>query len=522
MIHCRNLLIVMAVGLVINTLVAGLVTSPGPSLDATYYYTGAVLITEQGWPFAEPYFWNYLNPPPEIPYSAFGYWQPLPSFIAAVGLNIGPRSFGAAQVPYVLLASLLPALAYLTYLQVDSRTDNHKRALIAGLLICFAGYYAVNWVIPETFTPFAVFGGTSLYLVTQGATDRNRRWWVWLLAGVCAGLAYLTRSDGLLLVLVGLGVALWQLRLGRLQSMFLSVAAIISGYLIVAAPWLLRNLALYGSIQPPGGISTIFLLEYNDLFRYPPVTTPARFIDAGLVFIIRSRVSVLVTNLQSFVAVNNYIFLTPFTVIALFKRWRQVTVVPSLLYAAGLFTAMTFIFAYPGQRGGWFHSSAALMPFLLSLAVLGLEDALRWAGQRVNGWRLRQSWQIFAPASIVFAAGLTIFLTARSLSGWNTNQRLYESLDTLLSENAVPADAVLMSNNAPAVYLYTGRSSIPLITGGEEEILRAAVAYQATYLLLPFGLSTSADSDPDPNCFEKLATVEAGAATLYQIICQPK
>lgn len=516
-VHRRNLLIVGLVALLVNSLVAIILHSPGPSLDAAYYFNGGVLIVEQGWPFAEPYLWNYLTPPDALPQPAFSYWQPLAAFIAALGMLVAPGQFGAAQVPFVLMASLLPLFTYLIAMQIDQREDCHRRALIAALVMCFGGFYAVNWVIPETFTPFALFGAGSLAFICYGT--QSQRWWVWLLGGICAGLAYLTRSDGLLLLLVLLFFALLQFRSKGL--VFGTVG--VFGFLLVSGPWFTRNLQLYGSVQPPGGLSTIFLLDYNDLFRFPPVATSDRFFAAGLAFILRSRLEVLGTNLQSVLAVNNLIFLTPFTLISLIKRWKHPWVLPMLLYGLGLLVAMTFVFAYPGQRGGWFHSSAALMPFIVPLAVLGLEDALRWVGRNQSGWRLRQTWAAFSPALVVFSAVLTAFLVWRSLQAWDNNAEEYRALQSLLDDQGVAAEARIMSNNTPAVHYYTGRGGVPLATGGVGEVLTVAEQYAVDYVLVPDGLmmlNAIGESEPDPQCFRQMATLGPDSSILYQIICR--
>lgn len=516
-IHRKNVLIVWLTALSFNAIVALLINSPGPSLDAAYYFTGGVLIVEQGWPFQEPYFWNYLNPPDMLPHPAFGYWQPLPSFIAAIGLLADSRSFGAAQVPFLVLATILPVLTYAVTTQLDSRDDNHKRAFIAGLLMCFGGFYVANWTIPESFTPFAVSGATCLFLLSMAA--QRQLGWLWLLTGVCAGLAYLTRSDGLLLLLVAWCVAVIGVRRSQFSSSVTGIILATIGFVLVSGPWLARNLQLYGSLQPPGGLSTIFLLEYNDLFRFPAVVSAERFISKGVGFVTRTRLEVLGTNLVSFVAVNNLIFLTPFTLVSLWNRWRSPWVQPVVIYGGALFVAMTFVFSYPGQRGGWFHSSAALMPFIVSVAVLGLEDCLRWASARIDGWRFRQTWAVFAPAMVVFAAGLTLYLIFRSLSSWNAENDTYSDLAVVLEEIDVEEDGVIMSNNTPLAYYHSGQLGVPLVTGGLDEVLASSRHYGVDYVLVPTGVDILG-AEPDPTCFEVVSAVGPGD-TLYQIICEP-
>ncbi len=49
---------------------------------------------------------------------------------------------------------------------------------------------------------------------------------------------------------------------------------------------------------------------------------------------------------------------------------------PFFLYLPLLFIAMTFIFTFPGTRGGLFHSGGALLPVVFATAGPGLEAVL--------------------------------------------------------------------------------------------------------------------------------------------------
>lgn len=477
----RDLLLLYALGLAVNGAVAWLVRDPG-YVDAAYYFNGGVALAE-GRGFRDPYLWNYLQAPASLPVPSFTYWQPLPALLVALGMALFGRwmpAFGAAQAVFVLLGAGLPLLSYTLAGQIGGR----RQALLAGLLTVFSGYYVIFWSLPESFTPFALAGTAALMLA--GVGGYSGRWWMWALAGGCAALAHLARADGVLLAAIVVLVAL--LSGGRAV---LSAGAALMGYLVVMIPWFARNIAVLGSPLAPGGLSMLWLVDYNDLFAYPPNLSPQRFFAAGWAAILYPRWQALAGNLATFVGVHNLVFLTPFTLIGVW-RWRhEKRLLPALLYASLLFAAMTFVFALPGLRGGWLHSGAALVPFVMALAALGLEDAIHWAARR-RGWRAEAAWRVFSMASVTLAAGVTAFAVLTRVVGlsdlrtvdWNRGGALYGEVDAALDDLGVPLEARIMSNNPPGLYLHTGRGGVPIPNGDEATLLQAADDYGVTFLVI--------------------------------------
>ncbi len=493
----RDLLVLYMLGVAVNGAVAWLVRDPG-YVDAAYYFNGGVALVE-GRGFSEPYLWNYLQAPMGLPAPSFTYWQPLPALLAALGIALFGRwmpAFGAAQAVFVLLGAALPLISYALAEQIGRR----QHALLAGLLTVFGGYYVVYWSLPESFTPFALAGAGALMLAAAGRY--SGRWWVWALAGVCAALAHLTRADGVLLIAVVMLTAL----LGEVTPPVLTslpgsfpatqggrglrMGAALAGYLVVMAPWFARNMTLFGSPLAPSGLNTLWLVDYNDLFAYPPNLSPQRFFAAGWATILHVRWQALVGNLATFVGVHNLVFLTPFTLIGAWRR-REKRLLPALLYAPLLFAAMTFAFALPGLRGGWLHSGAALVPFVTASAALGLEDAIHWAAQR-RGWQAGAAWRVFSAGSVALAAGVTAFAVLTRVVGlpdlhtvdWNRGGALYDEVDAALDDLGVPLEARIMSNNPPGLYLHSGRGGVPIPNGDEATLLKAADDYGVTFLVI--------------------------------------
>jgi len=79
--------------------------------DAYYYYDVAEnLYLGRG--FVEDFIWNYLEAPATVTHPSNLYWMPLSSIIAWLSFAFFGASYRAAQIPFVLLSSLLPVMAY--------------------------------------------------------------------------------------------------------------------------------------------------------------------------------------------------------------------------------------------------------------------------------------------------------------------------------------------------------------------------------------------------------------------------
>lgn len=532
----RDLLMFYLLGVAVNAVVALLVTSPGYP-DAFYYFNGAVKVAAGG-PLVEPYIWNYTAAPAALPAPAFGYWQPLPSFLGALGIWLLPNlpAFGAAQAVFTALAGLVPVLAYLAAELIGGPEAGaaalRRHARLAAALALFGGIYLVYWSLPESFTPFALAGAGALLLAAQARRTGQRR--LWLAAGVCAGLGHLSRADGMLLVpVLVVSIFLWPRGVGKNRPKLdageglRAAAAVVAGYLIVMAPWFARNLRVFGSLQAPGGLDTLWLVDYKDMFTYPPNLTPQRFFAAGTIAILATQARALLLNLATFVGVHNLVFLTPLTLVGWGRRWRRDGLLPVTLYGVGLFLAMSIPFALPGMRGGWLHSGAALAPFVAAAAALGLDDVVTWAARRRADWQEEEANRVFSAAAVAFAAALSAAMILVRVVGlddvaivtWNQPAAIYAQMGEALDAAGASTDARVMSNDPAGLYAVTGHGGVPLVNGGEADLLRAADDYGVSYLVidqkLPFDLWSLFSDGPDTPRLELRAQIGEGGATVF-------
>ncbi len=459
------------------------VQMPTPTyMDAYYYATnGQRLAAGEG--FTELVIWQYLDEPAALPAPSHSYWMPFTSILAGLGYLLGD-GFWAAQLPFWLLAGLLPVLAYWISLQFFSE---RWQVWTAVLLTMSGGFYTRFLNQPSTFVPFAWAGGLCLLFLALAQRETSRKWW--FLAGLAAGLAHLTRADGALLLVVGIFVWLlnfFSTRRARSTQRFLSLLpsaiSLALGYMLIMTPWFIRSWRIWGRPLPISGTQTMFLTTYDDLFAYGRSFDLAHFLSWGWGNILQSKLDGLLLAGGTFVAVCGLVFLTPLIVWGWWKWWQDGEKRPFLrplaLYALLLFTSMSLIFTFPGGRGGLLHSSVALWPWLMVLATAGLGYAVDWAAARLPHWEPAKAKPRFAALFVLVAFVISAALFyARADSGLEAE--IYADVRAVL-----PETAVVMAGNAPGVYYHTALPSLNIPNEPIPVLQEAAARYGVTHLLL--------------------------------------
>jgi hypothetical protein len=474
------------IGLASAAAAGSLVGAPG-YMDADYYYaTGLQLVG--GWGFTEPFLWNYLDDPQGIPHPSHLYWMPAPSLLAAGAMAVFGRGFRQAQLPFLLLTATLPVLTAGIALHLGS---GPRRAWLAGWLAAVPGFFLPFFATTDTFAPFAVAGALSLWSMATAASRPSAA--RWLAAGALVAVCHLTRADGVLLLLpAALAVCTADGR--RLSGLWLPI-----GYAAVMAPWWLRNLAALGSPLPPGAGRTLWLLAYDELYTYPAsLLTPVRWWSSGLGAILEARLDALWSNLQTLVAVDGLVFLGPLALVGAWGLRRNRLVRLSVVYLVVLLCVMSFVFPFAGIRGGFFHSSAALMPILWALVAAGLDDALDWAAPR-RGWARERAGRVFGITAVAMATALTGVLGWTRAVGpnpeqprWSASQQTYQEIGERLRA-LDPSPGIVAINNPPGLSVAAALPSV-VVPNGDERTLREVVErYGVRWVILdanqPMGLA---------------------------------
>ena len=481
----RHYLLLALLGLAVVTLVAAFQPSPG-YMDANYYYAGGVQLVN-GHGFTEPYLWNYLDNPVGLPHPSHAYWMPLASLLAAVGgLLFGSASWFAARIGFLLVAALIPPITAALAWSFTSRRD---LALLSGLLAVFPAFYLTFLPVTDSFGLYMFFGGLFFLVLKRRPSAFNS-----LLLGFLAGLMHLARADGLIwLLLAFIAVLLFRKSDRQFFSMLLSAITILAGYLLVMAPWFIRNNAVFGSFLAPGGSKMLWLTSYDQLFGYPASQiTASAWWQSGLQAILRVRFWSLGVNLSNMVSVQGEVFLLPLVGLGLWHLRKDRRVQLAVLAWLLTLAAMTVVFPFAGARGGFFHSGAALQTVWWALAPLGLDRLIAW-GSRKRGWNAAQAGTVFRSGLVVLAVLLTaVVVYGRVLGGgggtpWGQENVAYSNIDTVLREQGMSAQAVVMVADPPGFYLASGNPAIAVPDGDLNTLMLVSQRYGANYLILEVG-----------------------------------
>ena len=493
----RDMALISAITLFVR-LLAALPQAQPNTMDAAYYTVGGQRLA-QGYGFTDPYIWNYLDQPVTLPQPSHLYWMPLPSILVALSQSIFGVTYRAAQVPFVLLSSVLPLIAYAVAWQL-SRVRRH--AWLAALLTIFSAFYLPYWSVPESFAPFAVFGSLALVLGSREGNKEGSRPGV--LAGACAGLAHLSRADGFLLlipVLIGAGRGQRNTNDHRRRFILHPSAFILTflGYLLVMAPWFIRNLSVIGAPLSSAGTQAAWLCNYDELFTYGARFDVNHLLGCGLDRVLLTRLNGVASGVAHLIAENGLIFMALPIAIGLWQTRRRALIRGALIYLGLLFVVMTLVFTFAGDRGGLFHSTGALLPFFYAAAPIGLDTLIGWIAARRRTWQIKPARTVFTLASIGLAIGLSWFVYRGRVIGADVNDPVWNQADgaslaigrALIDQGAI--DPIVLVNNPPLFTYHTGLRSIAIPNGDVTMLLAAARQFGAQWVALdanrPAGLA---------------------------------
>lgn len=460
--------------------------------DAYYHFTAAERLA-RGDGLTVPYLWTYIGAPESLAAGeavpSHTYWMPLTSLSAAAGMAVlnAPGDVAAARWPFALMLAGAACVAY----WLGRRLGGTRRhAWVAGLLMLASPFYIRWWGAIDTFAPYALVGSLALVGIGLGAERRSVRWFAF--AGAMCGLCHLTRADGLVMLIAGVLVIVWPRTDLRQRGVLL--AALLGAYLVVMLPWFVRSIGVTGSPLPIGGTQSIWFTTYDDLFAFPPDASPSTMFADGLGAFVESRWLGISTGLQTFVAVEGVIFLTPLMLIGLWRRRTDFTR-GVWLAALGTHAAMMLIFPYPGARGGLFHSAAALMPFWMAFAACGVDDAVYWVAKRLPHWKPAVASVIFSALLVLLVWGLSAVFALDALKP-KPEATLYAAVRA-----ALPADARVMSSDPAALYAQTGLTGVVLPNEPPDSIAVLAERYDIDYVLvdgenLPLPLKSVLEAPP--------------------------
>jgi hypothetical protein len=443
---------------------------PGDN-DAVFYYTVAESLAS-GRGFQVDYIWHYLSQPAGLPNPANDYWMPLTAVIISLSMGIFGIHLLAAILPGIICAAALSLLAYAIG---KSCTGSSFTAWAAACLLLFLGPVLHAALFPETMIYYAFFVAASLLCMILGRAD-----WRWFVpAAVCAGLAYLTRQDGILLlpVLLLTIIATSQPRRKRLAVAALALTCVV----VVLLPWMILNYQTFGNLFPQGPSRTLFLTSYEDLYVYSRELSLRTYLQWGIAAIVEARLHAL-SQVPAMLLKLSDAVLWVFVLLAgaaalLIGRQRHVwsSMLPAFGYLALLIAFYTLVAVFPGAFS-LPRSLLAFLPFLLVLALDSMRHTVRWR------WLVVLALLALALNSL--HSGAEAYTT--QMQHYHERAQGFAQVGAVVAASAQQplTNTVIMTRYPWGIHHVTGASAIQIPNEDRATILAVACRFGADYLLL--------------------------------------
>ena len=464
-----------------------------PGYPDSFYYVNVARELAAGNGFQVDFIWNFVETGGVLPAAAVlpipsnAHWMPLASLVQVPFIwLLGPTPLASA-LPFWLASA---AVAPVTYWIGRDASMPRWQAAAAGLMVAVPALVDPFLAQPDNFGLFMLLGTLSLWACARGLRGDRR---AFALGGVLVGLAFLSRNDGVLLgipfVLAFLGDLLRRPRALRIGWMAALLCA--GGFLLVASPWIARQLDVFGSISPSAASGRIlWITEYRDLYSVSSPATPSSFLDQGLLPLLTSRVLGLVNALGLFATYVLLFFLAPFLLLGAWWQRHELAWRPWLVYAAILFLSAGLLFAVHVPKGTFLHSAVALIPYAYLLTLLGIGGGVAAVARRRPDWDVGRASRAFTAMAVGAVLALGVGATVQTARDWQHARDVALAVTAPLAD--VPPGDRLMTPDAGGFRYHTGHPGIVTPEDPLPVVEDALRRYDVRWLILEREFSTVA------------------------------
>jgi 4-amino-4-deoxy-L-arabinose transferase-like glycosyltransferase len=465
---------------------------PDPAYPDSFYYADVARSVAEGGGFQVDFIWIFaevggrIPADPVLPIPSNAHWMPLASIIQVPFLAVfGPNAVAAA-LPFALVGS---TAAPLTWAIARDAGLSRTVAVGAGMMVALPVLLLGFMVQPDNFSLYQPLVAAALWLTARGLRGGARGY---ALAGLLVGVATLSRNDG---VLVGLTVGLafvwdrwraWQSGgLRTPQIPVWSATACFVLFAVVVAPWIWRQLSVFGTISPSTASGKVFFIR--SIQEWNSITSPATLdwlLGQGIGPLILSRVGGLVAAIGVFGTLAlAWIFVPPLVVGAGSMR-RSVWFGPFFTYAAILFGFSGLVSAIHVPGGTFIHSAVALVPHTYILVVEGIVVSVAWVAARRRRWRAEQASRVFTGGAVAFAGTAALLVGLGVHAGWEAQRADRRALGAALALAGATPDSRVMSLDAAGFKYITGLGGVVTPNDPIETIRDVALAYRIEWLVV--------------------------------------
>jgi hypothetical protein len=455
---------------------------PDAAYPDSYYYSDVARNVAAGRGFQVDFIWIFaevggrIPTDPVLPIASNAHWMPLASLVQVPFLVLLGDNPVAAALPFALIGSLAAPLTWLIAREAGSST---VVAVGASVMVAFPVLLLGFMVQPDNFSLYQPLVAAALWLAARGLRGDARAFAV---AGLLVGLATLSRNDG---VLVGATLALaflwdrwraWRSRGSRPPAIPVwSAAVCFLLFAVVVAPWIARQLAVFGQVSPSSASGKVFFIR--SIQEWNSITTPATLdwlLGQGIGPLIASRIGGLVAAIGVFGTLATAWILLPPLIVGAWARRRSVWVGPFFTYAAILFAFSALVSAVHVPGGTFIHSAVALVPHSYILVLEGIAVAVDWIAARRQAWRPQAATRVFSAAAVGFGIH----------AGWAAQRADRIAIAGALIRAGASPDSRVMSLDAAGFKYVSGHGGVVTPNDPIETIRDVATAYRIEWLVI--------------------------------------
>ncbi len=502
-------LLLLAAGLGVRWLYVRAVAFP-PLDDPAFYLTSAGNLAS-GRGLVVDALWSYQMPFPGVTHPSHEHWMPLTTGLIASAFALLGQSLRTGQLPGMILGALLAPFTYLVGRRaLPGGPGNRRVAFSAALLVAISATLSYQSASADSSAPFALIAAGALLMASpvgaqpsrslrpsgtgraallqgRGCAARYRA----VITGLLAGLAYLTRSDGLLL-LAAIPLAWWLLpapasassgaggRDGHARPGLADLVVMILAFALLIAPWLARNYLAFGTPLPGSVLSQARISDYAESFNYQSFPTWETVFARGWQALLLERLQALLHNGSVWLLSTFPWGLLALPAIWLLRRERIYSV--PFTYGLLLFVITAIGFPVSAEAGTFYHSLGAIAPFLALATTSTVQRASQYLGR---AHKLAQPLFVGIITGLVVLAGAQMILTLPTIRKAHREvQEQFETVAAWLAQNAAPGSVIMTTQ--PYTLNYT--SGYPAIVLPSKESPDAAWAaaqrYGARFLVI--------------------------------------
>ena len=467
-------------------------TFADPAYPDSFYYVDAARSLAAGHGFSVDFVWIFaelggtLPANPVLPIASFGHWMPLASLVQVPFIwLLGPNAFASA-LPFAICGALAAPIARGIALEAGA---SRRIALGAGILAAVPALATPFMAQPDNFGLYEPLVAAALWMAARGLKGHARSY---ALAGLLVGVATLARNDG---VLVGAAVGLafawdrwraWRSGGARRPAIPIWAAVACAGlFFVVVAPWLARQLAVFGSLSPSTASGKVLFIR--NIGEWNSITTPAtlqHLLSQGIGPLLASRVDGLVAAITIFTVLVGGVLLAPFMVVGAWRRHRSRDFGPFLAYVVTLFAFSALVSAVHVPGGTFIHSAIALAPGAYVLALEGIVAAVGWIAARRGSWDRATAERIFTSAAVGFAVVVGIAGSITTQAIWSGRRDDFQVVAAALDAAGAPASDRVMSIDASGTRYWTGHGGVVLVNDPLDTVEQVARAYEIRWLVV--------------------------------------